>query len=202
VGQQRLDRNNNEDDVVRIARIDANFDDIFDLVQVLNVDFPFIATTAAQQLLNGSPNGAINLDSGLYEFETMFSITNMSTSSGTFGFALGGTATFDSQQWTALANSASPLSTESSDQVSFNIAANTALDAAATTGVGWAWIRGLFRLLAKGTVIPQVSFSTVGTIATVKKNSFFRVKKLSAISKAVLISPPMPLPSANTPFWS
>lgn len=200
--QQRLSRGNQEPDDIRAMKIDANFDDVFDMVQVLAADFAILGTVAPQQMLNGSPKGALNLNSGLYEFESMFSLTNMSISSGTFGFALGGTATFDSQMWTALANSASPFSTESSDQVSFNIAANTALDAAATTGVGWAWIRGMFRLSKAGTVIPQVSFSVPGSISTVKKNSFFRVKKLSQTVLAAVISPPLPLPSANTPFWS
>lgn len=202
MSQQRLSRSGQNSLDLTTEQIDANFDDLFDVVQALDADFHLITKTAAQQMLNGSPNGALNLNVGLYEFETQFSLTGMSVSSGEFGFALGGSATFDSQQWSAFANGSTPFATEASDQVTFNTAANTALIAASTTGVGWAWIRGIFRLSAKGTVIPQVSFTVAGSIAAVKKNSFFRVKKLSQTYTAALIAPPLPAPSANTPFWS
>jgi hypothetical protein len=185
-----------------LQNIDANFDDLFDVVAILDADFTFLAKTAAQQLLNASPNGALNVPVGLYEFECEFSITNMSTSSGTFGFALGGSATLDSQAWSSYALASSPLSGEASDAVSFNTAANTALTANSTTGIGWAHIRGVFRVSAGGTIIPQVSFTVGGAISTVKKNSFFRCKKLNQNYKAAIIQPPLPRPSGNTPFWS
>lgn len=203
MGQQRLDRNNNEDDVVRIARIDANFDDVFDIAQVLSADYTFVSTIAAQKLLNGSPNGALNLPVGLFEFDCMFFMTGLSTASSTFGFALGGTATIDSQAWQATANKA-VHGTQANGQSTYNTTANAALTASTTTTEGWAYLCGVFRLSAAGTIIPQVTFSSVsgGTISTVTKNSFFRCKKLSQNFKAALIAPPLPLPSPNVPFWS
>lgn len=200
--QNRIDRSGNVSEFLQLANIDSNFDELFDIIQILDADFTFAAITGVQQLLNASPKGALNIAKGLYFFECMFNLTNMSSSSGSFGFALGGTATLDSQMWTALANKASPIATEASDQTSVNTAANTALTANTTSTVGWAWIKGMFRVSGIGTIIPQLTFTTGGVISTVKKNSYFRVLKKSQTFSASLISPPSPLPTPTSPFWS
>lgn len=200
--QNRLDKSASQELSYLIRDIDANFDELFDVMQVLDADFNFSAITGVQPLLNGSKNGAVNLSAGLYFFESMFSLAGMSASSGSFGFALGGNAVFDSQLWMALANKASPIATEASDQTSVNVTANTALTAATTSTVGWAWIKGLFRLSGGGTVIPQITFTNAGIIQTVKKNSYFRVMKRSQIFNQVVISPPQPLPTPTSPIWS
>jgi hypothetical protein len=204
VGQQRIDRSGSESDVLRFAKIDANFDDVFDIVQVLNANYVFLATVAPQQLFNGSPNGAINLPVGLFEFECMFDMTGLSATSSTFGFALGGSATLDSQKWQATANK-NTRGTQANGQSTLNTTANAALTAASTTKEGWAYIYGMFRVSAAGTVIPQVSFSVItngGQFPVIQKNSYFRVKKLSQIYTAAVIAPPLPTPSPNMPFWS
>ena len=201
--QKKIDRTGSQSNQEMLSAVDANFDDLFDLVQILDADYTFVATVSAQQLLNASPNGALNVRPGLYEFECMFDMTGLSTASSTFGFALGGSATLDSQKWQATANKAT-LATAAASQSTVNIAANVALATATTNAVGWAYICGVFRVSSIGTVIPQVSFSTVatgGTIPTVKKNSFFRAKKLSEIYTASLIAPPV-APGPPTSQWS
>ncbi len=201
--QKRIDRSGNQSDPYMLANIDSNFDDIFDVMQISDADYTFLATVTPHQMFNGSPNGALNLSVGLYEFDCQFGLKNISTSSGSIGFALGGTATLDSQRWIALAR----LGLETNPTgpgMSYNSAAQTTLIAVGTNGNGWSWIRGIFRVSANGTVIPQVSVTTVtgGPVCTVEKNSFFRVKKLSQTYSAVIIQPPLPLTSPNTPFWS
>lgn len=200
MAQQKLNRGGTPED--SLAAIDANFDDLFDLMQILYVDFNFLATVAAQPLFNASPNGALSLLPGLYEFECSFDMTGMSTTSGTFGFALGGTATLDSQKWQSTANKAT-RGTQANGQSTYNSAANTALTANTTTAEGWAYICGVFRVSAAGTLIPQVSFSTItgGPIVAVKQNSFFRVKKLNQVYRATRIAPPA-APGPLTPQWS
>ena len=53
-------------------------------------------------MLNATANGAVTLAAGTYEFEAFFALTNLSSTSGTFGFALGGTATF-TESWLSIA---------------------------------------------------------------------------------------------------
>ena len=202
MSQQRIDRSGNQNGPVALASIDSNFDDLFDIMQILDADFTFVAKTGFQPMFNASPNGALNLPVGLYEFETLYDIANMSLSSGTWGFALGGSATIESQKWIALARSGT-FTTSSATNSTYNTASNPDIGAFATNGLGFAHIRGVFRLSSSGTLIPQISVTTfAGAVPSMKKNSFFRVKKLSQVFTQALIAPPLPVPSPNTPFWS
>ena len=107
-----------------------------------------------------------------------------------------------SQKWQSTANKAT-RGTQANGQSTYNSAANTALTANTTTAEGWAYICGVFRVSAAGTLIPQVSFSTItgGPIVAVKQNSFFRVKKLNQVYRATRIAPPA-APGPLTPQWS
>ena len=147
--------------------------------QVLSGTYTLTSQTAAQKLFNASSTGAVTLAIGAYWFECNFALASMSASSGTFGFALGGTATF-TQGWSATAVMlATGLSTPLSPQMSFNTAANTALATASTGTYGTAAISGIVRVTVAGTVIPQVSLS-VAAAAVVQTNSFFRIRSIGA----------------------
>jgi hypothetical protein len=141
-------------------------------IQVLSGAYTLTSQTAAQKLFNATTNGAVTLPIGVYHFECLFSLTSMSASSGSFGFALGGTATF-TQAWHAEANK-SALATASAGSNSFNTAANTTLIAVNTTTTGYAIIHGIIRVSVSGTIIPQVSLG-VAAAAIVGANSFFRI---------------------------
>ncbi len=99
----------------------------------------------------------------------------MSSSSGTFGFALGGGATFTYLKWWSSGNKAT-LATAASGQQTMNVnsAANTTLVTATTATVGWAQIEGILRVNAGGTIIPQVSLG-VAAAAVVGQDSYFRL---------------------------
>jgi hypothetical protein len=150
-----------------------------ELLQALSAAYTLTSQTPAQKLLNASTNGALNVVIGLYEFETFFSLTAMSATSGSFGFALGGTATF-TQAWWAVATK-SALATATAGQGSFNTAANTTLATANTTTTGWARIIGVVRVTVAGTIIPQVSLG-VAAAAIVGANSFARFRLLDTTS--------------------
>jgi len=146
---------------------------------VLSSAYTLTSQTAAQKLFNSSTNGAVTLPVGTYEFECEFSLTAMSATSGSFGFALGGAATF-TQEWTAIADK-SALAVAASPQMTFNTAANTTLATASIATTGVARVRGIIRVTVAGTVIPQVSLG-VAAAAIVGVNSFFRIAQIGGSS--------------------
>lgn len=122
--------------------------------------------TAAQPMFNSPANGRVTVaGSTAYQFECEFNLTAMSTTSGSFGFAIGGTATLTSQKWWAISSkqTGSALDTAGGTTaiMSMNTAAQTALQAASIVTTGICYIRGIIRVNAGGTIIPQVSFTTV-----------------------------------------
>lgn len=130
--------------------------------------------TAAQAIFNSPANGQVTVaGSTMYQFECEFDLSAMSGSSGSFGFAIGGTATLTSQKWWALGAKVALIST-SALNMTVNTAANTALTALNTTTTGFIAIRGLIRVNAGGTIIPQVSLG-VAAAAIVGVNSWFRL---------------------------
>ena len=144
---------------------------------VSNSTYTLTSSTSAQQLFNASAAGSVTLALGTYEFDCDFSLSSMSATSGSFGFALGGTAAI-TQEWTATANKAA-LATAAAPQVSYNTAANTAIATASTATTGFAHIRGLVRVTTAGTLIPQVSLGVAAT-AVVGANSWCRIAAIGS----------------------
>jgi hypothetical protein len=148
----------------------------------------FIALTSANTLTSqtavqpafdgggGPANGQITVASSKsYYLDCFINLSAMSASSGSFGFALGGTATFTSLMWESIGLKAATLTTAAASQVTFNTtASNATLVTASTATVGWAHIKGILRVNAGGTIIPQVSLG-VAAAATVNANSYFRL---------------------------
>lgn len=160
-------------------------------IQVLSATYTLTSQTAAQKLLNATTNGAVTLAVGVYEFECQFMLTNMSATSGTLGFALGGTATI-TQQWMAHASrsgtTATTITSGSTNAVyqTNNTAANTAITAASTNTTGSALIKGFIRVTVAGTVIPQVSMS-VASAAVVQTGAYFKITPISATSTTTFV---------------
>jgi len=146
--------------------------DQFILLQATNT---LTSQTAAQALFDVTGSGQVTLVAGTYEFECQFSLSSMSGSSGSFGFALGGGATF-TQYWWSLANKAT-LATAANGLVTFNTAANTTLVTANTNTVAFARIHGVIIVTVGGTVIPQVSLG-VAAATVVGVGSFFKIRAL------------------------
>jgi len=144
---------------------------------VSNSTYTLTSTTSAQQLFNASSAGSVTLALGTYEFDCDFALSSMSATSGSFGFALGGTAV-TTQQWTATANK-SALATAAAPQVTYNTAANTAIATASTATTGFAHIRGLVRVTTAGTLIPQVSLG-VAAAAVVGANAWCRIAAIGS----------------------
>lgn len=120
--------------------------------------YTLTSQTAAQKLFNATTNGTITVQANTtYYFECEFDLSSMSATSGSFGFALGGTATISAQKWTAVAQKAAAIGTAATAQITVNTAANTTLATASTTTTGSCFIKGKIRVTTAGTIIPQVS---------------------------------------------
>lgn len=135
--------------------------------------YTLVSQTAVQKLFNAPASGQVTLLPGLYFFRCQFALASMSATSGSFGFALGGTAVYTRQSWDALASKGTALATAATPQQTHNTGANTSLATASTGTVGIARIEGDFVVGTAGTCIPQVSL-TIAAAAVVQNDSWFR----------------------------
>lgn len=140
-----------------------------------------VSQTAAQPMFKGaagSTNGALTLPAGNYAFECFYNLSAMAGSSGSFGFALAGTATF-TQNWQTMGSKAANLVTAASPQVTYNTAANATIVTASTATAGWAKVTGAIRVSVGGTIIPSVSLGAAAA-AVVGIGSYFRIRPTGA----------------------
>lgn len=159
---------------------------LVDQYTILQTTNTLTSTTAAQALFDVTGSGQVTLVAGTYEFECQFSLSSMSATAGTFGFALGGGATF-TQYWWALArkaaftNTAGAVTLATAVTTTYNTAANTALtDATTSTATtAFARIHGVVIVTVGGTLIPQVSLG-VAAAAVVGIGSFFKIRALGS----------------------
>lgn len=156
-------------------------------IVVLNTAYTLTNTTAAQKLFNNSTNGAVTLPVGTFQFECFYSLSSMSASNGSFGFALAGTATYTQSWWSIAQKGTATLATATATQSTYNTAANTTLATASLNTVGYAWIRGTLNITVAGTVIPQVSLG-VGAAAVVGVGSYFRIGPFSSFNSTTNIT--------------
>jgi hypothetical protein len=151
---------------------------------VLNTAYTLTSQTAAQKLFNATTNGAVTLPIGTYQFECQFSLSSLSVTSSSFGFAMvAGTAVIGSQGWSAYAGKLVTLATASNMQITYNTAANIAITTASTNSTGIAMIRGIIKITTAGTVIPSVSLG-IAAAAVVGVNSYFKIAPVTGASAA------------------
>lgn len=138
-------------------------------------------TTGAQKAFDASTNGALTVQgSTTYLFEGLYLITNTGTNSHFWQIALGGTATFTSAQITAIGQSSTGAALFGTIGVTHTTTVGTlfAVSAASTSATEnmTVLLRGVMRINAGGTVIPQVAVNAAtGGAATMLANSYFRV---------------------------
>lgn len=153
----------------------------------LSASYTLANSTAAQKLFNASVNGQITLaGSTTYAFECEFDITALSASAHTLSFGLGGTATFTSLKYAADSNTGAAGTLAAWQTIVVTSAAATALSASVTTTTFQARLRGVMRVNAAGTVIPQVTQGTNAAAAVVSANSWFRCWPLGSGSVAAV----------------
>lgn len=156
---------------------------LIDYEQFMTLTSPYTLTsqTGAQKIFNVPTNGAFNAKAATsYFFECVYSLSSLSATSGNFGFALGGTATLTSINWTSTAiKQGTQASTGTALLTRNTTAANLGVVASSTQTGGYATIRGIVRVNAAGTLIPQVSLG-IAAAAIVGTDSYFRIQPIGS----------------------
>lgn len=128
-------------------------------------------------------NGAVTLEaSTTYEFEGVLMLTTGSTSH-TLGLSFGGTATLTSIGYFAhcamvAINTASASTVLSVAQITQ--ASNTVVSAANTAVGNTVFVKGIVRINAAGTLIPQFTFSAAPGAGNVLANTHFKLRKIGS----------------------
>jgi hypothetical protein len=131
----------------------------------------------AVPLLNSTTNGALTVQTATtYFFESEFDITGLSGSSHTLSLTFGGTATYTSVKYTADVQSPFVVGTAATWPTTiFTAATIQTLVAAGTNTTVGVKLKGVLRINAGGTVIPQLTQGTASAAAVVSANSYFRI---------------------------
>jgi hypothetical protein len=145
---------------------------------VLNAAYttPIGTANVLKQLFNTPVNGAFNARAATaYFFECYFDLSAMSATSGSIGFGFGGTATITSLKWRSVGNKVATLTTAAAPQMTANnVGNNTTIVTANVNTNGWAFIQGIVRVNALGTLIPSFSLG-IAAAAIVGINSYFKI---------------------------
>lgn len=159
-------------------------------ISTLTTDFTGGNVSTVQPVFSSGQDEFTALASTTYEFEAEYFITRAAgTTSHTTAVLLGGTATFTSIGY--LAEVANPTGDVLSNVQSLWCASAAAqtLTAANTSATENLIIklRGLIRVSAAGTIIPQLQYSAApGGAPTIKANSFFRMTALGSDTRAAV----------------
>lgn len=113
-----------------------------------------------------------------YEFEGLLLQTN-GTTSHTVGLSFGGTATLTSIAYIAMASAGLVNATVTAQNTTMvTQAANTVVTAAITTAGTQILVKGIVRINAGGTFIPQFTFSAAPGAGNNLANTFFKMRKI------------------------
>lgn len=146
----------------------------------LSSDYVGADSTSAQKVFDSTTNGAITVaGSTTYQFEAIYYITR---SAGTTSHVLynlfGGTATFTSITYLAESTSTAGNALGTIDRIYGTSAAALTVAGASTTANEniTLTLKGIMRINAAGTVIPQIQYSAApGGAPTILKNSYFKL---------------------------
>jgi hypothetical protein len=137
----------------------------------------------------GSSNDEFNVEaSTAYFFEGFYELTGMGATTRTTATLFGGTATLNAIRYYAIIQTGTANALGTTQSTKSCIAATAqVLNATATTAAEFIWVRGIVRINAAGTFIPQVKHSagTAGTIL-VQTNTFFRIYPIGITSVAAV----------------
>ncbi len=145
----------------------------------LTSDYTLTSTTSVQKLFNATTNGEITLSgSTSYWFECSLYITSMSSTSGNaiFNFLGSGTATLTSISFSMMAIDNSAPATTTNTISGYRGIVNSPNIHMATAGTGTAltaYLKGIVRINAGGTVIPSIALITAAA-AVVNTNSYIK----------------------------
>lgn len=146
--------------------------------------------STAQNIFDSATDTLTLEASTTYEFEAQYIITRSAgTTSHTTAVLFGGTATMTAMTYIGEATNAAGGALANVQQI-FQQALTAAILTAASTSateVVIARLRGILRVNAAGTLIPQFQFSAApGGTPTIKAGSYFKARKISASGAAAI----------------
>jgi hypothetical protein len=150
----------------------------------LSGSYALTSTTSAQKLFNWSAAGAVAITEGVWEFDCLFSLTGMSSTTGNAQFQLigGGTAGLGSFAMASYGidnNNPANSGTLTGSYAAGPPVSNPSIQTEGTGTGMWSHIRGVFTCTSAGTLIPSVALVTAAA-ATVGTGSYFKAVKLGA----------------------
>ena len=138
-----------------------------------------MGTTAgtAYPLFNSTANGALTAQATTsYFFEAEFDVSGISATSKTISLTFGGTATYTSVKYYADVLSPFTAGTPAAWNTALYTVATVSALATASTGTSLAVrLKGVIRVNAAGTIIPQLTLSAGTNAPIVSVNSWFRI---------------------------
>jgi len=145
--------------------------------QCLASNYTMANSTGALPLFNATTNGALTAQTATtYFFESEFDISTMSGSSKTISLTFGGTATYTSVKYMADVLTPYAAGTFTAWPTTMFTAATAQVLASANTQTSIAArLKGVLRVNAGGTIIPQITLSVAGTTPVVSANSWIRM---------------------------
>jgi hypothetical protein len=135
----------------------------------LSANFTGTNVATAQKVFNATTNGTITLAaSTTYEFEAMYNIATTGTTSHSLGILFAGTATLTSIAYRATATNGTSAAV-SADSTTFAAVATvtTVTAAVAAASNNTVVLKGVVRVNAGGTFIPQFQYSAAPGVAPV-----------------------------------
>ncbi len=151
----------------------------------LTADYTLSNVNTAQASFNSPAAGQVTLPaSTAYEFEWQIALTNTGTTSHTWAILFGGTATLTSGMMVAQADTATSNALTAVNQIYSNTLTTALVVTSASVSATENVIikaRGVIRINAAGTLIPQIKASAAtGVAAIIKANSFFRMTPIGS----------------------
>ncbi len=148
---------------------------------VLSSDFTLTNGTSAQNVFAGTQD-AVNVTTSTYEFEAQYLLSTGTTTTRTISTLFGGTATLTNITYTAeLSTGAANTMTTTISKTNVSGAAAKVLDATNTNAEAVITLKGIIRVSAAGTLIPQIQFSAApGATNKCLTNSFFKLTPIGS----------------------
>jgi hypothetical protein len=147
-------------------------------IQSSTASFTLINQTGAQPYLGNTAQGGVYLAAGFYEYETTFHLIGLSSTSGTFGWTLGGNATIYQQLNHFHCVKTASVGTQQAWVDAYTASGGGALTPSNTLSDGVCVIGGKIRISGAGTLIPEVTLG-VASAASVGPGAFFEIRQLS-----------------------
>lgn len=141
--------------------------------------------TSENAIFNSPTNGRLTLETGLYRFEGMLSVTSMSGTSGNAAIDIvgAGTATTANWLWAAWGRDNSSTTAAATVTGSFTTSQQS-VASIVTAGTGTAMqivLQGLFEVTSAGTVIPSITLVNASA-AVVGIGSYIMLERMGASS--------------------